>query len=95
MANVCTPLQCFRLGFLALNLLIIDSSLNMHADYCRKKNMQFLFQFFNLIEKLQAELENHTFHKGLFGGFFESSSNIRMVPTYCCPGFVLVVLVHS
>lgn len=87
---MCTPLQCFVLCFLALNLLIIDSSLDMHAECCIKTCNLYLIY---LAEKLQGELEHHTFHKDL--GFFETSTNVRMVQTYSCPGFVLVVLADS
>lgn len=57
--------------------------------------MQFLFQFFYLVEKLQAKLEHLTFHQGLFGVFLESISNIKTLQIYCRSGLALVVLAHS
>lgn len=48
--------------FLALNLLRIDSSLDIRAE-CHRKNVQFLFFYLLLPEKLQAKLEHHTSRK--------------------------------
>lgn len=84
MADVYTPLQCFGLCFLALNLLITGSSLDMHGKCWGKKTQFFSFFSFNLVEKLQkgpkkTKQEFHTFHKEEI--IFETSADVRVAQT--------------